>query len=122
MNMYKHRKQMHTRVGDVMYYFITLLFYLLFLWFSILMGYTTFQLLDLFVFLCYLVIHHLILQKVQSKPHFINMIGSFILIVLSFYRHYEIGFYYYELLMYYICLESFTFTFLYRKISETKNG
>lgn len=93
-----------------MYFLIALLFYFLFLLFAFLFSYFSFSLFSFFVLLIYLLIYRIVLIFINQNFFYWDFFNAIILSLLT-YQDISLDSRCFLFVLYYVCLESFTYTY-----------
>lgn len=102
----------HSNKGDMMCYLIAMIFYLFFYLFGLVLEYFPFHLYDFILFFLFLLGYRYVILFLK-KYYFIADMITTLFIVISFHFFYsELSLCIFFFMMYFICLESFTYTCL----------
>lgn len=108
------------RMGDKMCYIISIVFYLIFYLFALMMNYLRFNIYHLLFFVLFLFVYQWIIKRLHRYYFIADAITSAFIIVCIYWAHFDISLCIYFFLMYFVALESFTYTYL--DISKYENS
>lgn len=108
------------RMGDKMCYIISIVFYLIFYLFALMMNYLTFNIVYFISFALFLFIYQFIIKRLHRYYFIADAIASICIVICIYWSHFDISLCVYFFLMHFIALESFTYTYL--DISKYENS
>lgn len=99
-------------MGDKMCYVISIVFYLIFYLFALMMGYLTFNIYHFLLFALFLFIYQFIIKCLHRYYFIADAMASALIVMCIYLSHFDISLCTYFFLMYFVALESFTYTYI----------
>lgn len=103
-----------------MCYIISMIFYLLFYLFALMMNYLTFNIYHFVFFALFLFVYHLFINHLQRYYFIADAVTSIFIVICIYWSRFDLSLCTYFFLMYFVALESFTYTYL--DISKYENS
>lgn len=108
------------RMGDIMCYVISIVFYLIFYLFALMMNYLSFNIYHFIFFALFLLVYQLIIKGLHRYYFIADAIASALIVICIYWSYFDYSLCVYFFLMYFVALESFTYTYL--DISKYENS
>lgn len=98
--------------GDIMCYLIAMIFYLFFYLFGFVLSYFPFHLYDFVLFFLFLLAYRYVIKLLKKNYFIADAIASLSIVSVFYFPYVELSLCVFFFLMYFVCLQSFTYTCL----------